>query len=157
MRQRPTFRGFGFVLLMIILISMAAMLPRQGFADRISNQEFMTMLTQDKDQIDQVTIRQNSQAPTGEVVLELTDGSQKHLYVSDVNEIQNLLNSREIDWYMTDVPQENTLLTILLPFFWGARAAFYAEPIADIVATIMSTTAFLLIFKRHLQRRQLEW
>lgn len=49
------------------------------------------------------------------------------------------------------------LLTILLPFFWGARAAFYAEPIADIVATIMSTTAFLLIFKRHLQRRQLEW
>lgn len=61
MRQRPTFRGFGFVLLMIILISMAAMLPRQGFADRISNQEFMTMLTQDKDQIDQVTIRQNSQ------------------------------------------------------------------------------------------------
>ena len=115
MRQRPTFRGFGFVLLMIILISMAAMLPRQGFADRISNQEFMTMLTQDKDQIDQVTIRQNSQAPTGEVVLELTDGSQKHLYVSDVNEIQNLLNSREIDWYMTDVPQENTLLTILLP------------------------------------------
>lgn len=100
---------------MIILISMAAMLPRQGFADRISNQEFMTMLTQDKDQIDQVTIRQNSQAPTGEVVLELTDGSQKHLYVSDVNEIQNLLNSREIDWYMTDVPQENTLLTILLP------------------------------------------
>jgi len=114
-RQRPTFRGFGFVLLMIILISMAAMLPRQGFADRISNQEFMTMLTQDKDQIDQVTIRQNSQAPTGEVVLELTDGSQKHLYVSDVNEIQNLLNSREIDWYMTDVPQENTLLTILLP------------------------------------------
>ncbi len=115
MRQKPTFRGFGFVLLMIILISMAAMLPRQGFADRISNQEFMTMLTQDKDQIDQVTIRQNSQAPTGEVVLELTDGSQKHLYVSDVNEIQNLLNSREIDWYMTDVPQENTLLTILLP------------------------------------------
>ncbi len=115
MRQRSTFRGFGFVLLMIILISMAAMLPRQGFADRISNQEFMTMLTQDKDQIDQVTIRQNSQAPTGEVVLELTDGSQKHLYVSDVNEIQDLLNSREIDWYMTDVPQENTLLTILLP------------------------------------------
>lgn len=48
-------------------------------------------------------------------MLELTDGSQKHLYVSDVNEIQNLLNSREIDWYMTDVPQENTLLTILLP------------------------------------------
>ena len=115
MTQRPTFRGFGFVLLMSSLISMAAMLPRQGFADRISNQEFMTMLTQDKDQIDQVTIRQNSQAPTGEVVLELTDGSQKHLYVSDVNEIQNLLNSREIDWYMTDVPQENTLLTILLP------------------------------------------
>ena len=115
MRQKSTFSGFGFLILMIILIAMAAMLPRQGGADRISNQQFMTMLDQDKSQLAQVTIRQNSQAPTGEVILELVDGSQRHLYVSDVNEVQELLDSREIDWYMTDVPEDNTLLNILLP------------------------------------------
>ena len=115
MRQKSTFSGFGFLILMIILIAMAAMLPRQGGADRISNQQFMTMLDQDKSQLAQVTIRQNSQAPYGEVILELVDGSQRHLYVSDVNEVQELLDSREIDWYMTDVPEDNTLLNILLP------------------------------------------
>ena len=115
MRQKSTFSGFGFLILMIILIAMAAMLPRQGGADRISNQQFMTMLDQDKSQLAQVTIRQNSQAPTGEVILELVDGSQRHLYVSDVNEVQELLDSREIDWYMTDLPEDNTLLNILLP------------------------------------------
>ena len=115
MRQKSTFSGFGFLILMIILIAMAAMLPRQGGADRISNQQFMTMLDQDKSQLAQVTIRQNSQAPTGEVILELVDGSQRHLYVSDVNEVQELLDSREIDWYMTDVPEDNPLLNILLP------------------------------------------
>ena len=115
MRQKSTFSGFGFLILMIILIAMAAMLPRQGGADRISNQQFMTMLDQDKSQLAQVTIRQNSQAPTGVVILELVDGSQRHLYVSDVNEVQELLDSREIDWYMTDVPEDNTLLNILLP------------------------------------------
>ena len=115
MRQKSTFSGFGFLILMIILIAMAAMLPRQGGADRISNQQFMTMLDQDKSQLAQVTIRQNSQAPTGEVILELVDGSQRQLYVSDVNEVQELLDSREIDWYMTDVPEDNTLLNILLP------------------------------------------
>ena len=115
MRQKSTFSGFGFLILMIILIAMAAMLPRQGGADRISNQQFMTMLDQDKSQLAQVTIRQNSQAPTGEVILELVDGSQRHLYVSDVNEVQELLDSREIDWYMTDVPEDKTLLNILLP------------------------------------------
>lgn len=49
------------------------------------------------------------------------------------------------------------LLTIFLPFLWGAKAAFYAEPIADCVAAVLSTTFFLLIFKKHLLRREQEW
>lgn len=45
--------------------------------------------------------------------------------------------------------------TILLPSFWGARSAFYAEPAADLLASIVSTMTFLLIFEKHLHAREL--
>lgn len=44
--------------------------------------------------------------------------------------------------------------TITLPYFFTARAAFYAEPICDIIAAILSTTTFLLIINKHLERRE---
>ena len=43
--------------------------------------------------------------------------------------------------------------TILLPIFFGARSAFYAQPIADGIAAIMATVGFLLIFNKHLEKR----
>jgi putative MATE family efflux protein len=45
------------------------------------------------------------------------------------------------------------LFTILLPIFFGARSAFYAQPIADGIAAIMATVGFLLIFNKHLEKR----
>lgn len=43
--------------------------------------------------------------------------------------------------------------TILLPIFFGARSAFYAQPIADGIAAVMATVGFLLIFNKHLEKR----
>lgn len=45
--------------------------------------------------------------------------------------------------------------TVLLPVFWGARSAFYAEPAADLLASAVSTVVFLLIFEKHLRAREL--
>lgn len=45
------------------------------------------------------------------------------------------------------------LFTILLPIFFGARSAFYAQPIADGIAAVMATVGFLLIFNKHLEKR----
>lgn len=45
------------------------------------------------------------------------------------------------------------LFTLVLPAFFGAQSAFYAQPIADGIAAVMSTAAFLLIFQKHLERR----
>lgn len=47
------------------------------------------------------------------------------------------------------------LFTIVLPIFWGARSAFYAQPLADGISAIMSSVAFLLIFRKHLEKRML--
>ena len=46
------------------------------------------------------------------------------------------------------------LLTLILPVFGGARAAFYAEPLADTIAACVSGTVFLLVFEKHLRRRE---
>ena len=40
------------------------------------------------------------------------------------------------------------LFTIVLPIFWGARSAFYAQPLADGISAVMSSVAFLLIFRK---------
>ena len=50
---------------------------------------------------------------------------------------------------------EYILFTIVLPIFWGARSAFYAQPLADGISAVMSSVAFLLIFRKHLEKRML--
>lgn len=44
-------------------------------------------------------------------------------------------------------------LTLVLPIFFGAKSAFFAEPIADLVAGFTSTTTFLLIFGKLMKKR----
>ena len=46
------------------------------------------------------------------------------------------------------------LFTMILPVFFGARSAFYAQPLADGIGAVMSTIAFLLIFRKHLEKRE---
>lgn len=48
------------------------------------------------------------------------------------------------------------LFTILLPAFFGAKSAFYAQPLADGIGAVMSTIAFFLIFQKHLEKRLAE-
>ena len=41
--------------------------------------------------------------------------------------------------------------TCLLPLFFTAASAFYAEPVADGIAAVMSTTAFLIVYRKYLR------
>ena len=114
MRQQQSFRGFIFILLMLILLALAMKLPYAREADKITSQEFVRIL--DEGQIEEVTIRPNAQTPTGSVSLILKNGDLIRQNVSDVKEAEKLLQDRNIDYLMEEVPQENYLVTILLPF-----------------------------------------
>ena len=114
MRQQQTFRGFIFILLMLILIATAVRFPYARQADKVTNQDFIKIL--DEGQAADVAIHQNPQTPTGEVVLTLLDGQVKRLYVTDVTDTQKLLEERGTPYTVMDVPQENYLVTIILPF-----------------------------------------
>ena len=114
MRQQQTFRGFIFILLMLILIATAVRLPYARQADKVTNQDFVRIL--DDGQAAEVAIHQNPQTHTGEVVITLTDGQVKRLYVTDVKDTQKLLEDHQMEYVVMDVPQENYLVTIILPF-----------------------------------------
>ena len=114
MRQQQTFRGFIVILLMLILIATAVRFPYARQADKVTNQDFIKIL--EDGQAADVSIHQNPQTPTGEVVLTLLDGQVKRLYVSDVKDAQKLLEAHDMAYTTMDVPQENYLVTIILPF-----------------------------------------
>lgn len=114
MKQQQTFRGFIFILLMLILIATAVKLPYARQADKITNQDFTKILNDN--QAAEVAIHQNPQTPTGEVVVTTKDGQVRRLYVTDVKDAQKLLDDHKMGYTVMDVPQENILLTIILPF-----------------------------------------
>jgi len=60
-------------------------------------------------------IQPNKETPTGAVKVYLTDGRSRVSYVSDVKEIESLLEEYEINPIMRDVPKENWFLTYMLP------------------------------------------
>ena len=114
MRQQQTFRGFIFILLMLILIATAVRLPYARQADKVTNQDFIQIL--DDGQASEVAIHQNPQTPTGEVVITMADGQVKRLYGTDVKDTQKILDDHKMEYVVMDVPQENYLVTIILPF-----------------------------------------
>ena len=82
MRQQQ-YRGFGFVLIMVMMLLIVMTFSRQVFINEdISYQEYLHLL--DGDQVEEVAIRQNQQTPTGEVELKLKDGSIRQYNTSDV-------------------------------------------------------------------------
>jgi len=112
--RQQTFRGTGILLLALVLVTVLwfAQALQDSSQQRLTNQEFLSIL--DSVEVSGVTIRQNEQAPTGEVVF-LIDNQEFSAYVSDVNEAGKLLEQRNIDYLVDNVPQSNYWLSVILP------------------------------------------
>ncbi|MGL6200176.1 MAG: ATP-dependent zinc metalloprotease FtsH [Lachnospiraceae bacterium] len=69
-----------------------------------------------EDQIENIVIRQNRTVPTGRIDITLKDQEEiKYLYVSDVNEVQDLLKDNDFVYDLANVPEDNWFSTTLLP------------------------------------------
>ena len=114
MKQKPQFRGMGLLLIVsIVLLMMSTMIQKNLFGESLSYQEFMVAV--ENKTINEIQIEQNQQTPTGVLYITLADGTGATMAVSDVVEIEKVLRENEIKYYLTDVPQENYLVTTLLP------------------------------------------
>lgn len=64
---------------------------------------------------EKVVITQNKNVPTGRVELELKGEEVRYLYVSDVNEIQEYLKNKDVDYEMPDVREDSWFMTVIMP------------------------------------------
>ena len=84
----------------------------------ISWKQFESLIV--SEDVESVTITQNKNVPTGRVEIQMKshgdeEGEVKWLYVSDVNDIQDYLKEKQIDYAMPDVPQDSWIGTTLVP------------------------------------------
>lgn len=121
MNNKRTKGVSGFTLLLFAVVLFAVLWYTNRFEERdrqLSWEEFQTLVT--SDEVAGVTVRQNRSVPTGRVEVELKSEDEegdivKYLYVSDVNEIQDYLKEQGVNYAMPDVPEDNWLMTTLLP------------------------------------------
>ncbi|MBE5972199.1 MAG: ATP-dependent zinc metalloprotease FtsH [Lachnoclostridium sp.] len=101
------------LIISVVLIYMSTMIQRNLFGENLSYQEFMVAV--ENKTISEIQIEQNKQTPTGVLYVTLADGTGATMAVSDVAEIELILREHEIEYFLIDVPQENYLVTTLLP------------------------------------------
>ena len=112
-RNRP-FRGMGFILLIMVMLTFFSALTQQKLLeDQMTYQEFLVAI--ENKTVKMAQIEQNPQIPTGNVIVALTDGEYREMAVSDVVEVQELLRENGIKYLLEDVPQESYLLTVIVP------------------------------------------
>lgn len=118
--KQQSLKSTGFLFLMLILIALLWIFPKSG-QEQLSNQEFQQLL-ENSGNIQMVRIRQNQQAPTGEIIIALATGEQQVVYVPDIKEAQLLLEEKGIDFITDNVPQSNYWLTVILPVLLSVGA-----------------------------------
>ena len=62
-----------------------------------------------------VIIEPDKTVPTGTIQIQLKDDTKEELNVSDVTEVEELLQSYNVDYKLRSVPQDNVFMTSVLP------------------------------------------
>ena len=112
MKQQSGFRGSWLLFPLLLIVLALAFMPGRK-QNELSYQQFKQVL--ESGDVGSLVIYQNEQTPTGEVRLANRAGEVYVTYVSDVNQIQQMLQDMDIDYSMNDVPQTSYWMSIILP------------------------------------------
>lgn len=121
--------GFTLLTFVILLFAMFWLTNTLGErADMLSRKEFEELIA--SDQVQNVTVIQNKNVPTGRVEIELKAeegerGEVKNYYVSDVNQIQEDLAEWDVDYELPNAPQDNWFTTTILPVLIMMAGVFF--------------------------------
>lgn len=112
MKQQSSFRGSWLLFPLLLIVLALAFMPGRK-QNELSYQQFKQVL--ESGNVSSLIIYQNEQTPTGEVRLSNRAGEVYVTYVSDVNQVQKMLQNADIDYSMNDVPQTSYWMSIILP------------------------------------------
>lgn len=124
MEKKAKGSNFIFYVIIIAIVFVVIFAIKQSTSNNnsYSYADFIEDLEDEK--IDSITITQNKEIPTGKIRVEFTDddASSKTAYVSDVNEVINVIISYNqdadeiVEYSMGDVERDSVFLTTVLPF-----------------------------------------
>lgn len=112
--------GIYFAIMAIIVVIMLWTTRNQYHVNDYTYPQFLTNV--EEGNVSSVTIRQNGngETPTGELVIEFTNGSRESLYVPDVKDVIADLDKRSMkNYYVTDVQRDSVFLTTVFPIMIG--------------------------------------
>ena len=107
----------GIVVWLSVLVLMVAGLSYLGEKLQTQNNYSYKELEQDLEnhQVSEAVIHQNQQTPTGQLIVVLTNGRNKDMYIDDVKEVRQMLENANVSYQMTDVPKESKLISVGVP------------------------------------------
>ncbi len=124
--KRTGYSGWGlYIILILAFVLMWYVMTETPNSTSITKAEFIVAL--DAGSVDAVKISQNVEVPTGSLTILMNDDTTRTMYVSDVNEIQEIMEARGFgNYYCVNVPQESWLVKIL-PYLliFGACFIFF--------------------------------
>lgn len=109
--------GIGlYVMIGLLILFVYLAISKMGSGNNsYSYEQFLNDV--DSGAVTSVVIRQNSEVPTGVLLVEKGDKNYaKTLYVSDVNDVQTLLRQEGISYTLKDVTRQSIWLTTIIPF-----------------------------------------
>ena len=127
MKKQMKMSGIGFYLLVLAVIFCAVY-----FSGNIesSSSDSYSIANLKKDlgngNVTSASISQNQEIPTGEVVVKLKSGKNVDFYVSDVKDVQELLDQWNVSYKLGDVKKTSWVITTLLPYGLGFVAILFS-------------------------------
>ena len=123
MNRQPNRIGL-YLVLIVMLVAGYFYLNNQVATQSDYTMEALEQSAKDG-KISSAKIYQNKEVPTGSVLAEIQGEGQKRVYVTDVKDAQEMLEEYDIEAQVQNVPQDNALLTSLLPtLLMGALIIF---------------------------------
>ncbi len=113
-KKRNSFlSSFGmYAIFIVVMVAIWFFTTGQNKPTNMTEAEFAVAL--EAEQVAAVKISQNREVPTGNLLIQMKDKTQKTMYVSDVNAVQELMKSKGFgNYYCTNVPQESWLMELL--------------------------------------------
>jgi cell division protease FtsH len=112
LRQSRGFNSY-FLFIILLLMGVAVLTTLNGADDEYTREQFISDMKEER--VREVTINPNSEVPTGYLRVELTNGTDRKLYVTDIGEAEVLVRGFGFDPPVRDVPREGWVLTTLVP------------------------------------------
>ena len=107
--KKSIMRGFGIFYMLVLVIMLLWYVNKVGGSQSTDYTYLNFLHDVETGNVAKVVISQNSEVPTGSMIITTKAGREVRLFVSDVNEINALLCEKNIPAQMEDVERESFL------------------------------------------------